>query len=554
MRRSFGLSSRRKLVRFGWALCLVFGSVAGCGFFRDKVGVVNYFIDAKLPTYNANTVLGRSNGTLMAFSRVLPGFSYPAPTGGSVADSDIGAAEPQTGQGEEFTVRYTFNPKATWSDGVAMTCEDLVLAWAALSGRLPGAQPASKLGYELISQMQCEKGSKTATAVFERHFPDWPSLFGPGTILPSHVLAKAVGVDVAGAMGSDDRAKLQAAGKFWNEGWSFGAKFDQARFPSSGPYQIQSTGSGPTTLVRNPRWWGDPARIPKVAIWPKGFRPPVAGAQVIDIGKGSLGELRLPSGMSERTVRSLGIEQFVLLLRGAFAQKRAREAFALCLPRAELAARFGDNEPLASGALSSSQDPWQLSASQPARYAQPNAAAAYQARDSAAKGQPLTVRVGYLAPDARRAALVKAVADACDPAGIRVEDKSNEFDPLAPAKGQFDVLLTSSDLATGAGGAAGPSWGLASAAQVREGEGENLSGYQSARTDDLVAQLALAEKEDDRIGLLARAQDAVWDDLPMIPLFAAPRSVVWSETLSGVQPGATACATGWNMDRWSGDG
>ncbi|MGL6233860.1 MAG: ABC transporter substrate-binding protein [Segniliparus sp.] len=542
-------------------VAVLLGCATGCGLFQGKAGVVNYFVDAKLPTYNANTALGRSSGALMAFARVLPGFGYLAPTGGAVADSDVGTAEQQTGQGEEFTVRYTFNPKATWSDGVPMTCDDLVLAWAALAGRAPGAQPASKLGYELVSQMQCAKGSKTATAVFERHFPNWPGLFGPGTILPSHVLAKAAGVDVVDAVASGDQAKLQAVGKFWSTGWDFAGasgnagagKFDPARFPASGPYRIQSVESGAMVLTRNERWWGDPARTERIKVWPKGFVPPVAGAQVVDIGKDSIADLRLPPDLHGQTVASLGIEQFVLSVRGALASKRAREAFALCLPRAELAAKFGAGAPPAAGALSDSQDPWQLSPAQPARYVQPNPADAYKARDEAAKGQQLALRVGYLAPDARRAALVQEVAKSCEAAGVRVTDASKEFDPLAPGKGQFDLLLTSSDLATGAGGAAGPSWDLTSAAQVRSGEGENVFGYASSRVDDLVAQLALAEKEDDRVGLLAQAQNALWDDLPVIPLFAQPRLVSWSEGLSGVIPGATACATGWNMDKWSAD-
>ncbi|ADG97918.1 extracellular solute-binding protein family 5 [Segniliparus rotundus DSM 44985] len=543
----------RPAARIATALAVLLCCATGCGFFHKQAEVVNYFIDAKLPTYNANTALGRSSGALMAFARVLPGFSYPSPTGSSVADADVGSAEPLAGQGEEFTVRYTFNPKAVWSDGVPMTCDDLVLAWAALAGRLPGAVPASKAGYELITNMQCAAGSKTATAVFERHFPGWSGLFGPGTILPSHVLAKAARLRVVDAVSSADQARLQAAGKFWNSGWDFTGKFDAAKFPASGPYRIQSADAGRATLVRNERWWGESARTPKVEIWPKGFRPPVAGAQVIDIGKGSIAQLALPSGLREKTVRSLGIEQFVLSLRGTFAAKRAREAFALCLPRASLAAQFGDAGAPAAGELSSSQDPWQLSPAQPARYVQPDAAAAYRAREEVSKGKPITVRVGYLAPDARRAALVAAVAQSCDPAGVRVLDSSKDFNLLALESGQLDVLLTSSDLATGAGGAAGPTWDLTAAAQVRTEEGENVSGYASSQLDDLILRLALTEKEDERIVLLAQAQEAIWEDLPVIPLFAQPRSLWWSEDLRGVVPNATASGAGWNMERWSAD-
>jgi peptide/nickel transport system substrate-binding protein len=378
-------------------------------------------------------------------------------------------------------------------------------------------------------------------------------LFGPGTILPAHVFAKASGVDVMDALASGDQGSLRKAGAFWSAGWDLHA-FDPARFPALGPYRVESVENGAATLVRNERWWGLPAQTPKIKIWPKGFTPPVAGVQVIDVGKGSIGGLRLPPDTREQTVRSLGIEQFVLSTKGPFASKRGREAFALCLPRTQLAEQFGDKAAPAPGALGDSQDSWYRSPPAPVRYAQADTAAAYRARGEASPGQPLVVRVGYLAPDAQLAELVRAVAKACEPAGIRVVDASGaDFTPSALAEGRIDAALVSSDLATGAGGGAGPTKSLGSAAEVRSGEGEDVSGYSNSTLDGLIAELALTDDNDQWLELLGKAQAAVWDDMPVIPLFAQPRSVIASTSLRDLVPNASAYGAGWNMDRWSAD-
>ena len=59
-------------------------------------------------------------------------------------------------------------------------------------------------------------------------------------------------------------------------------------------------------------------------------------------------------------------------------------------------------------------------------------------------GQPLTVRIGYQAPNPRLAATVGAITKACAPAGITVVDATSETTgPQTLRDGQIDVLLAS---------------------------------------------------------------------------------------------------------------
>ena len=73
-----------------------------------------------------------------------------------------------------------------------MDCDDLLLALAAMSGRFPGFTPATTAGYRDVRHVDCRAGAKTATVVFAagRVYRDWLSLFGAGTLLPAHVVAR----------------------------------------------------------------------------------------------------------------------------------------------------------------------------------------------------------------------------------------------------------------------------------------------------------------------------------------------------------------------------
>jgi len=171
------------------AAAVAAGALAGCTSAEDKVPSIGYAIDNTVGTYNANTVDGATSGARQAFPRVQTGFSYLGPEGKSLADNDIGGVS--TVPADVLTVAYTIAPQAVYSDGVPMTCDDLVLTWAANSGRfveeddVPLFDAASSAGYADIERVDCAPGSKTATVVYEpgRSYQEWRSLFGATELL-----------------------------------------------------------------------------------------------------------------------------------------------------------------------------------------------------------------------------------------------------------------------------------------------------------------------------------------------------------------------------------
>ena len=135
---------------------------------------------------------------------MLTGFGYHGPDGQIVADHDFGTVS-VVGR-EPLLLDYTIADSAVYSDGKPITCDDMVLAWAAQSGRLPGFDAASRAGYTDITAIDCTPGQKKARVTFaaDRPFPDYAQLFTATSMMPSHVLADLLGIDVTTALQNDD--------------------------------------------------------------------------------------------------------------------------------------------------------------------------------------------------------------------------------------------------------------------------------------------------------------------------------------------------------------
>lgn len=538
---------------------------AACSAEEDQVPSIGYAIDNVVTSYNANTVDGAASGSRQAFVRVLTGLGYLGPEGTALSDGDVGTAT--TTPGDSLTVDYRLNPDAVWSDGVPVTCDDLVLAWAAGSGRFPEFRAASRAGYSDVERVDCTPGGKDARVVFEpgRAFAEWRGLFGATALMPSHVAGRVAGTpDIVATVSSGDTEAIGRLAEFWNTGWNLvPGQVDPAVFPSSGPYRLESvTDEGGLVLIANDRWWGNKPGTERIVVWPKNSDLPARLAagelDVIDVGPGVIDGLAPGDGFTTATQPSRSSEQLVLATGGVFASADARRAFASCVPRQDLFDTYGhpdfDAESgLGSGVLNSRiAQPDMLVYPTAAgvvgdRYLRPDVDAARSSL--AASGQDaITVRVGYLAPDARRAEIVAAIAAACAPAGITVQDAgSADFTVGALGAGQVDAVLGGTGSAQGAAGVDSvvpPSYSLSI------GDGTNIGDYRSTRVTEIAEQLAVDTSDGSRLNLTTEAETILWSDMPSIPLFSAPRTTSIAHGMHAAVPNVTAAGAGWNMDRW----
>ncbi len=528
--------------------CVV--SVSSCS--ANPAGEIAFAVDGTLTSYNTNTVAGAASGGPQAFARVLTGFNYHGPEGQVVGDHDFGTIS-VVGRAP-LVLDYVISDKAVYSDGKPVTCDDLVLAWASQSGRFPGFEAANQAGYREITTVDCAPGQKRARVSFApvRAFVDFGQLFAATSMMPSHVISDALGLGdggVTSALLNNDGPNIDRIAKVWNNTWNLTPDLDLKKFPSSGPYKVESVSKdGAVVLVANDKWWGAKPVTNKIVVSPRGAdvqdRLNNGSVDVVDVAAGSSGVLNMPDDYTQTDTPSAGIEQLIFAAQGPMAAPPARRALSLCTPRdviarnAEVPIANTRLNPVTEDAIGSGENV----GSEQFVAANPDAARA------ALGGRPLTVRIGYQTPNARLAATVGAIAKSCAPAGIAVQDVAAETTgPLALRNNEIDVLLASTGGATGSGSTGSSAM---DAYDLHTGNGNNMSGYSNPRIDGIIDALAVATDPKELARLLGEAGPILWADVPTLPLYRQQRTLVTSNKMYAVSSNPTRWGAGWNMDRW----
>lgn len=555
---------RRATAVVGLVGAVAAGLVAGCSG-DNKVPSIGYAFDNVVTTYNANTTAGAASGATVAFPRVLTGPFYTGPDGQPVGDTDWGTAKEVPG--ETQSIEYRIDPDAVYSDGAGIACDDLVLEWAARSGKFPQFDTANTAGYADIDRVECQPGAREATVVFRpgRKYLAWRTLFSAGQLMPAHVLAKAVNVpDVVSAINSGAPDVVGKIADFWNTGWNLvPGKLDLTKFPSSGPYRIDSyTDDGGLVLVANERWWGNHPATGRIVLWPKNIdlkaKLSQHAVEVVDIGAGSIDGIDL-AGFTNNNYPSRNTEQLILPVTGVFDKPETRRALASCMPRQALYDQLGHpgympkQGGLGSGVLNTrlvNQDSLIYSAVAVggSKYPGADAPAASADLDKAGNPNP-TIRIGYLGPDIRRSREVAMIGDACKAAGITVVDAgSPQFDPTQLRDGKVDAMLAGTAGAAGSGGTID-----AADAQYawRTNSGANVGHYSFGRYDTLVDQIAVDDTPMGALNATVEAENLLWSDMASIPLYNEPRTVAFATGMQNTIANPNAAGSGWNMDRWT---
>lgn len=135
-------------------------------------------------------------------------------------------------------VTYTINPKAKWNDGSPMTWQSYKVTAEANGGKIKGYEASSTDGYSQIKSVTQGKDDHQAVVTFNGPWAWWQGLFA--FVLNPHI-------------NSADAFNNDYIGNFHPE-WG------------AGPFKLQSYNKkgGTVTIVRNPKWWGDTAKLDKV--------------------------------------------------------------------------------------------------------------------------------------------------------------------------------------------------------------------------------------------------------------------------------------------------
>lgn len=506
------------------------GGDGGGGAELASTDYFGYLVDTALLTTNAGSEVGASSNTEALSGRLYPAVFVPGPAGQMIPNTDLMSTQVLPGTNRQ--VIYTIAEEARYSDGVPVTCTDFLLSYKAgvheglFGSHLPQTQD--------VLRLDCEPGQKRFTVVFDEDGGGrWRHLFGPGSTLPAHAIAAKAGLstmELHAALQADDLEILGQVAPIWREGFDLDA-FDPALQVTSGPFVIDRVGEdGEVVLVPNGRYYGDAPHLDTIVVWPRG----TDARRLVDSDAVRVADIRStnPTWVNrDEPTNTLDVESQVgsltdtLMLAdaGLFATPEARRAFAGCVDQHAVAAVSSrisgvDVPPVALHTLPHN-DPM---APQLAGVGTPELAADIE-RARVLEGA--TVRIGYLGPDDRKAAMVEELAESCGEAGITVVDASAEASTLA------DLSRTT----TG-------QWGEP---VVREGALDAV-----LMAVDPLAEYGAASARTVDVGYLREAENRLWQEVPAIPLSAQPRWFVIDRTVGNVVVYTGLAGIGWNMDRW----
>lgn len=498
----------------------------------ESYGYFGYQVNSRLATTNAGTSFGDVTSAGLLSTRLYPGLFVPGPSGELIPNADLVETEelPPVAGSDQRSVQLTLEEDAVFSDGAPVTCDDYLLAYVA------GTHPAEFASHmplmNDIADFNCEPHGKRFTLTFNKDQGQrWRHMFGAGTIMPAHALAKKSGLSVKelnAALTVEDMQALAPVAEEWRYGFSVDKdQLDPELQVSFGPYVIDKVGDeGEIILKANEKYFGDAPAEEHVVVWPSDAdaqKLADKGAlRVVDAASENpdwLDSTKDESGESPYEVTPMVGEltdTLTLSEAGIFAEPWARESFAACVDQQAVAQ--------ASSAASGVEVPpaylRTVSATNPVAGGLDKVGKQHQGTDLAKAGDlnGTTIKVGYLGPDKRYAAMVEQLRASCESAGITIEDASAEF------MSQHYLEMDPETWAPTVDAFLGPV--------------------------DPQTEYSTVESSMKNSAELKKTEEALWKDVPSIPLSAQPRVFLVRRDVEGVLPYTGVSGIGWNMDRW----
>lgn len=476
------------------------------------------------PPANWNILAAGSdqNALTPVADQVWPSVFTVGPDFNPVLNTALVQSATETSQNPE-TVVYKINPKATWSDGVAVTGADFVYNWQAQSGGGgvsdtggQGFTPAATFGYADVKSVSVTAASPdVVTVAFSAPDPDWTSLFRH--LIPAHV-AQRVGFDT-------------------------GFTDPVADLVSDGPYVVTSYDpSGVVHLVRNPLYPGVPAAALELDI----HYLPDADQLVAALAAGQLscGKVPATAGALSRlksagnlTVDVAPGSRYIDLVFNAgsgpmrSADTRAAATRAITRPIV-IAQALAGVSPQAPPVSNRFLVPGQAGFS-------PNASPPPSNGKSSPTSSPTTVAIRLVvsAPDSVAESVSQLVAQQLDAAGFQVQ-----LSTAAPAPGGWDVALVERQITP---------WPSQAIKAYNSGDPANLGGISDGALDAAVAAAA-ATPSSQYPALVDQVDIAAWQafaDLPVValPQVLACQSKVTGTADNGSPDGPAFDASGWGL-------
>lgn len=222
-------------------------------------GTLRWAVDALPATLNtfqadADAATARVAGAVLPALFTLDERGRPQPNPDYLESAEVIEREPRQ------VVRYRLHQQAVWSDGREIGAPDFVAQWRALRGRDSAYWTARNAGYERIEKIERGADDLEVRVTFGKPYADWKSLFTP--LYPKEVTGSP-------------------------NAFNDGARTGLPR--TAGPFRLKAVDrkAGALTLVRDPRWWGRPAKLERLVLRavPRDRRAEALTAGTVDLAE-----------------------------------------------------------------------------------------------------------------------------------------------------------------------------------------------------------------------------------------------------------------------------
>lgn len=559
--------------------------------------------------YNTSSTTGNAAANAIITYLMNPAFNYYDEDLNLVPDTSFGTYEKVSD--DPLTVEYTINDGVEWSDGVPVTAADLILSWAAQSGKYNNVEPvydeetglitnqaeidagvffnAADPGLALVTEVpEISNDGKTLTLVYSKPFADWEVALWSGseTGVPAHVTAmKALGVEDAEqatdslveAIQTGDVERLSPISVFWNTGFQMvNLPDDPALYVSYGAYLMTDLVENQyLTLEANPDYTGDrPASVERITV--RYNEDPMAQVQALQNGEldlispqstaDVLDELQALDGIEVlSTVEGTYEHMDVVFDNGgpfdpatyggdAETARKVREAFLKSIPRQSIVDTIikplnPDAEVRNSFTVVPGAPNYDpmVAENGSSAYAEADIPGAQALLADAGVTTPVDVRMLFAQTNERRQSEFALIQASAAEAGFNVIDSSAV---------QWGPLLADTTIydASLFGWQSTSTAVTESDANYRTGGTNNYGGYSSPAVDALLDELQTETDPDRQFQILLEVEQNLWADAFGTTIFQFPGVTAWNENVSGVSTIALSPTIFWNYWEWETTG
>ncbi|MBG6216661.1 peptide/nickel transport system substrate-binding protein [Arthrobacter sp. CAN_A6] len=551
---------------------------------ESLASTINVAISQTPDAYNGDTANANSVYNTYVDNLVHSGFVAFNAEGNLERDEDFGTYEKTSD--DPLTVKYTISDDAVWSDGTAIDYDDFLLQWAAASGKHPSGekdpdsgddvdifQAASNNGWGQTEMPEGEPGGKEIELVYTEPYADWEALVD--NFMPAHVAAEQAGLSAEGdgaelieLIQGGDIAALTPVADFWNTGWNYEADLpslpDAALIPSSGPYKLDNATNGTLTMVKNENYWGEAkAGQTETIVYKTIVDEEVVQAlqngdvDVIDPSSPTVDTKAALEAIGEsvtvETGESLTFSHVDLDQRpgAVFEDLKVRQAFAKCIPRADMVDKFvtpiePNGSVLNLHEYQPAQEDYQTvldgaPAAQSDGVADIEGAKALLAE--AGKTEPVQVSMMHASTSQLRADQVALVKASCDQAGFEITAQPDaEWSAKLSQPGAWDAVV----------------FGWAGSGLVASGESiyvsdgaQNFGGYADEEVDRIWSEIVTNTDPEQVVPLKTELEQRLAETQYNVVLYANPGIAAYNSNVEGVVLNPTQTGLTWNAYEWT---